>query len=256
MLIWLLIIFIVAAVYSSTGLGGLPSLFAILMLSPIMPNETKIIALCINVILVLWMLFNSEIVALSKISDVVISLGVAIPAAMYAASYNLPNLYYEISLGLVFILTSIYIISSVKSTKKRNPDKSLLILGSAIVGLIVGLTGMSGGILLLPILSSQNWTENEEVSLFNSIFILLTSIAVLFMNYKHGIVIEKTRLVLFCVAALGGAIVGKNIEIRYITPQSLRVLTFVFLFFIGAKLIYANGQAFLTTINQSLGSLY
>lgn len=240
MILWLLILFVVATVYSSSGLGGLPALMAMLVLMPFTAYETKIIALILNIIVVAYMLIQSSSTKLSKLTDVLIVLITALPIAALVANYILPDSLYFITLGIVFMLTALYIFVSFKADGRRSVSTTNLIVKCALIGLVVGLTGMAGGVLLLPVLAAHQWKDNDEISFFTSLFILLSSLIILFANYKSGLIIDASIVLKTAIAVLAGTMIGKRLEFSYITPNVLRNMTALFMLLMGMKLCFEH----------------
>jgi hypothetical protein len=240
MLIYLLLFFIVAAIYSSQGLGGLPSLIAILVFLPFTGYETKALALILSIVLVGYMILSSPIGSLGDMSDVIIILGCAIPAVIFGAKINLPQSVFFFAFGIMFVICALSILSKFKTNKRKPSHKGAMMIGSALTGFVVGVTGMVGSVFILPILFRYKWKSGEEISFFSSVFVLLTSVIALVASYKNGMSIDYVQVVSYSFAALLGSVVGRKIEISYLNTDVLNTLTGLFLLGSGCYFCYQN----------------
>jgi uncharacterized membrane protein YfcA len=241
MILFLIFFFLIAAVYSSQDLGGIPTLIAMLVLLPFSAYETKILALVLSCLVVILMLINHQLSSMSKLTDAVLILIAAVPSVFLGAMIQIPEKLFFFLLGCAFLLSALFIWVQFKADGRKNNHKGGLLTGSAIVGFFTGLTGMSGSILLLPLLQKYNWKENDEMALFSSIFVIVTSFLTLFSTYKSGAPFDWKLISLYSGAVLLGSLAGRRIEISYLNPVILKNITSLFLLIFGMVLIYNYG---------------
>jgi uncharacterized protein len=247
--VYLLLFFVVAAIYSSQGLGGVPTLIALLVLLPFTAYETKILALVLSIVVILILLSTSGFATLTKVTDAALVLIAAVPFVFLGARMAVPNKVFFFLLGCAFLLSAIFILIELKPDGRKKIDKSGLLLGSAAIGFFTGITGMVGSVLLLPLLQKNQWKEKEEVVLFSSIFVLITGFLTLFATYKSGSPFNLKMIGMYSAAVLLGSIAGRRIEISYLNPAILRNVTSLFLMGFGIVLIYNNWDAVLKLIS-------
>ena len=85
----------------------------------------------------------------------------------------------------------------------------------AVVGLVSGLTGVGGGVFLAPTLIALQWASPRETAALSAPFILVNStvglVGVLFAGQ-----FPSSHFGLYALAALGGAVVGTAIGLRWV----------------------------------------
>jgi uncharacterized protein len=248
MIAYLLIFFVVAAIYSSQGLGGIPTLIALLVLLPFTAYETKILALVLTILVIILMLINTVHVPLSKLVDVVLVLLAAVPFVFFGARFEISDDIFFLLFGCAFLLSALFIFVEFKADGRKKIHKGGLLIGSALIGFFVGLTGMVGSILLLPILQIYNWKEREEIVLFSSVFVLITAFLTIFVTYKSGATFNFKMIAFYSLAVLLGNLVGRRIEISYLNPQILKNITALFLLGFGMVLVYNYGDVVLRLV--------
>jgi uncharacterized membrane protein YfcA len=248
MIAYLLIFFVVAAIYSSQGLGGIPTLIALLVLLPFTAYETKILALVLTILVIILMLINTVHVPLSKLVDVVLVLLSAVPFVFLGARFEISDDIFFFLFGCAFLLSALFIFVEFKADGRKKIHKGGLLIGSALIGFFVGLTGMVGSILLLPILQIYNWKEREEIVLFSSVFVLITAFLTIFITYKSGATFNFKMIAFYSLAVLLGNLVGRRIEISYLNPQILKNVTALFLLGFGMVLVYNYGDVVLRMV--------
>jgi uncharacterized protein len=240
MLLYLLLFFVVSAIYSSQGLGGIPSLIALLVLLPFTAIETKALALVLSILLVLYMMITSRTTGLGDLTDTIIILGCAAPMAVIGARIQLPQAIYFFTFGVMFVISAISILSNFKSRDRKPTHKGMMILSAGLIGLIVGITGMVGSVFLLPLLYKYKWKDHEDISFFSSLFVLITSGLALVASYRNGLKIDFSQVTWYSIASLAGAILGQKIEITYLNTNVLKNITGIFLLCSGIYFCYLN----------------
>jgi uncharacterized membrane protein YfcA len=119
-----------------------------------------------------------------------------------------------------------------------------LMLISAGIGFIAGITGIGGGILLSPLLHLIGWDSPKKIAALASFFILVNSVAGLAGQISGGTfnpVMPHTPILLLAVF-LGGQL-GTRINIHRIRPSVVKGLTGLLVGYIGLRLVlkYTNG---------------
>ncbi|HMP28534.1 MAG TPA: sulfite exporter TauE/SafE family protein [Saprospiraceae bacterium] len=249
MIAYLVLFFVVATIYASQKLGGIPTLIALLVLLPFTAYETKILALVLTTVVILLMLIQSVHVPLSRLVDAALVLIAAIPFVILGAGISIADNVFFFLFGCAFLLSSLFMFIEFKSDGRKRMHKGGLIVGAAAIGFFTGLTGMVGSILLLPILQIYNWKEKDEIVLFSSVFVLITSFLAIFVTYKSGSSFNIKMISFYSLAVIFGNFVGRRIEITYLNPHILRNVTALFLLGFGVVLMYNYGSTVLKLID-------
>lgn len=182
-----LLFFLVAVVYSSAGLGGGSSYVALLVLSGV-PRETlPPIALGCNIIVALesfvqfrqaghfrWKLFWPF--ALSSL-----------PMAYVGGRLHLPDTAFQVALAAALALVAVRLLfwktagapeDRPQGKDERRPRwqrQGFLVLVGAILGLAAGVTGIGGGIYLIPALLLLKMATPKEAAASAGLFIVVNS---------------------------------------------------------------------------------
>jgi hypothetical protein len=121
------------------------------------------------------------------------------------------------------------------------PDREAPLWGivgvGAVVGLVSGLTGVGGGVFLAPTLIALRWASPKQTAALSAPFILANSavglVGVLFSGQP-----PSPHLGIYAAAALGGAIVGTAIGLRWLGQAGMRFILAGILLAAGIQLLF------------------
>lgn len=235
-----LLIFLVAALYSSVGHGGASGYLAVLSLCAIPRDEMKATALVLNVLVAgiasiafirsghfKWRLTWPFILA-------------SIPAAYFGGRWHVSEHVYGLLLGLALLVAAGRLLNLLAPTDSANEPQTLrltaaLPVGAGIGGLS-GLIGIGGGIFLSPILLFTRWATVKETAATSAVFIVVNSLAGLCGNFtRHQF--SLTPFLPIIAAALCGGLVGSYLGARHSSPQLLQRLLAAVLLLAAGKLL-------------------
>jgi uncharacterized membrane protein YfcA len=229
--LFLVLLFILAFLYSSVGHGGASGYLAVLVLFNAAPETMKTSALMLNVFVSLisftmyarsgyfhWKLFMPFAIA-------------SIPAAFLGATVQLDESIYKKILGICLLFP----ILRLSGIIGKEPDELKtfkwgygLMIG-AIIGLLSGMIGIGGGIILSPVILLLHWAKMKETAAVSALFIFVNSIAGLAGHFSKGVFLEPHILVLLMVAIVGG-VSGSYLGARMFQNKLLSyILAFVLL---------------------------
>lgn len=233
----LVMIILMALLYSSVGHGGASGYLAAMALFGLAPETMKPAALMMNIFvsaLVLWRLSRAGYFNWPLFWPIIIG---SIPMAFIGGMLVIGVDLYRIIVGLALLLAAIYMIFRVPSHEQVRPVKTLwAVFIGAILGFVAGLTGVGGGIYLSPLLLFLRWTTMRGSAAISAGFILVNSIAGL-----SGYLIVATDIPagipMMVVCAFIGALIGSELAVRRATPGLLRRLLGLVLVVAGIKMI-------------------
>ena len=188
-ILFYILLFLIAFLYSSVGHGGASGYLALMVLFSISPDVMKPTALLLNLFVSLtsfiqfyrgkhfnWKIFSPFAVA-------------SVPMAFVGGLITLDADIYKKILGILLLVPIIRFLFfahiKVEELKKSNLILSLLI--GAAIGFLSGLIGIGGGIILSPVLLLLKWTDLKQTAAISALFIFVNSLSGLGGQLTKGI---------------------------------------------------------------------
>jgi uncharacterized membrane protein YfcA len=163
----------------------------------------------------------------------------SLPTALAGGFIVLDERVYATTTGVVLLLAGAVMVF--RRGGASDPDRETPLLGAlgvgAVVGLVSGLTGVGGGVFLAPALIALRWASPKQTAALSAPFILANSTVGLV-----GVVLAgrspSTHFGLYALAALGGAIAGTAIGLRWLGQGATRFVLAAILIAAGMQLIF------------------
>lgn len=201
-----ILLFLVAFLYSSVGHGGASGYLALMAIFSIAPDVMKPTALLLNLFVSLtsfiqfyrggyfkWKLFLPFAIA-------------SIPLAFIGGLATVDATVYKKILGLLLIIPIIRFLFfsniQVNEIKKSNTTLSLFI--GAVIGFLSGLIGIGGGIILSPVLLLLKWADMKQTAAISALFIFVNSLSGLAGQLTKGIHFSTDMYMYVAIAFVGG----------------------------------------------------
>jgi uncharacterized protein len=235
--IFLILLFVVAILYSSVGHGGASGYLAIMVIAGISPALMKSSALLLN-IFVAGIAFLSFYRAGYFKWKVFWPFGItSVPSAFIGARITINPHMYKIILGICLLIAVARIIYRPKTRDSQLKDSSILIslLSGLILGFVSGLIGIGGGILLSPLLILLRWSDIKQTAAISALFILVNSASGLIGLFSKGFLPDRDMLY-WLLVALSGGIIGSWFGSRKLPVNGLKYLLAGVLSFAALKL--------------------
>ncbi len=227
-ILWILLFFVVAFLYSAVGHGGASGYLALMSIWHLAPEHMKPVALILNLVVsgiafiqfyrqghFLWRLFL-PIAALS------------IPMAYLGGFTPLKDDVYQLGLGVFLVISVVLLNVNLRGriSLKNDDDKRVLaddasqlsreyLLAAAVmgggIGYVSGLLGIGGGILLSPVLLLLGWTQQKQTAAMGAAFIFVNSMSGLVGFVQQHPLWESTAEKISGVAdqaITGGSVLG------------------------------------------------
>lgn len=223
--------FVVALAYASVGLAGGSSYAALMIIfafsSAVIPN----LSLLLNLIVssagsfnfmrrghLRWPLFLPFIV-------------LSLPMAWVGGALEVPEFVFKLLLllSLLVIVLRIYFWreSSLRIEFTRRQALAVSLISGGIMGLLAGITGIGGGVFLVPMILLLGLGTMKQAAACGIVFIWLNSLAGLVSRSQHNFVDFSGYLPLI-VAVTAGGVIGSLIGSSRIDSRKLeKVLGFV-----------------------------
>ncbi len=207
-LLFMLILFGVAFLYSSVGHGGASGYLALMAIFSFAPAFMKPTALMLNIFVSAiafiqfyrgkhfqWKLFLP--LALTSV-----------PAAFIGGLLVIDGNIYKQILGFLLLLpiARFLFFNKIKVEEKKPYSNIGLLLMGAGIGLLSGMIGIGGGIVLAPILLLLHWADQKQTAAICALFIFVNSASGLAGQLTKGISFTPEMFSYVLIAAMGGTL--------------------------------------------------
>jgi uncharacterized membrane protein YfcA len=162
----------------------------------------------------------------------------SLPTAFAGGFVVLDERLYKTTTGVVLLLAGAATIlrRHVATAQDRETPFWGAVGTGAVVGLISGLTGVGGGVFLAPILIALCWASPKQTAALSAPFILANSIVGL-VGVSFAGQRPSSHLLVYAAAALGGAMAGTAIGLRWLSQTATRFVLAGILLAAGAQLL-------------------
>lgn len=208
-LLFYILLFGIAFLYSSVGHGGASGYLALMALYEVTPEVMKPTALLLNLFVALTSFiyyykgnyFNKKLFIPLAIASV--------PMAFIGGSMAVDADLYKKMLG-VFLLIPVarfLFFRDINVDQTADPKLGWLIFIGAGVGFLSGLLGIGGGVILSPILLLLAWTDQKQTAAISALFIFVNSLSGLFGQVTKGVHFSPD-MIAYVVVAFSGGLLG------------------------------------------------
>lgn len=236
-MLFLIALFVVAALYASVGHGGASGYLALMAIAGVSTVFMKPSALILNIFVSSISLFAFYRAGYFKWKILLPFVITSIPMAFIGAGLEIsPTLYKQI-LGVCLFIATLRIL--IRPRKLDEESRSLnwpaALLAGAVVGFFSGMIGIGGGIILSPLLLITRWANVKETAAVSAAFILVNSIAGLSGHVIAGMEIPP-NIISWVIVAFAGGLFGSYIGSRKVSYVQLKYILAVVLLVASVKL--------------------
>lgn len=238
-LIFFVLIFITAILYSSVGHGGASGYLAIMALFAVSPENMRASALILNLFVAGISFYSYYKGGFFRLKLLLPFIFLSIPMSFVGARIEINPTTYKIVLGiflLIAIARMLFTAGKPKNTRSVNIPFALVI--GAFLGFFSGMIGIGGGIILSPILLLLRWATIKETAAISAIFIFLNSAAGLSGLASKGILNPIPEIYLLIAPGIAGSLIGSHLGRVKLTSLKLTYLLAAVLLFASFKLFY------------------
>jgi uncharacterized membrane protein YfcA len=241
-LLFTIVVFLIAFLYSSVGHGGASGYLAIMALWGFETVVMKTSALSLNIFVSGIAFFNFYRGGYFRPKLLIPLVAASVPMAWLGASLEINPGIYKIILGIFLILASLRMIfqTSTPAGETRRLLIFIALITGAVLGLFSGMIGIGGGIILSPLLIILRWATLREAAAISAAFIFLNSASGLASTFINtGSAQLADRFVLMTAAAIVGGLLGSWAGTFRIPVKSLK-------YFLAAVLLMASVKLLMT----------
>ncbi|MFZ1799115.1 MAG: sulfite exporter TauE/SafE family protein [Chitinophagaceae bacterium] len=239
-LIFYLLLFSVAFLYSSVGHGGASGYLALMAFFSFAPETMRPTALILNLFVSLtafiqyyrnghfrWKLFWPFAIA-------------SIPAAFIGGLIVVDAKLYKMILGVLLLFPVVRLGGLKFSEEKNKKEQGLLpsLIIGGLIGLLSGMIGIGGGIILSPVILLLHWANMKQTAAVSALFILVNSLAGLAGLFTKSFEIRPEMLWMIVVAFIGG-LAGSYLGAKKFEGAFLKKVLAVVLLMASIKLLFA-----------------
>jgi uncharacterized membrane protein YfcA len=230
---------VISLLYATVGQAGGTAFLALMAFAAFPVTEMRPTALALNIVAAAystWVFNREKVVDWRKLRPLLLS---SLPTALVGGFILLDERVYKTATGVVLLLAGAAMI--LRRDGASAPDREAPLWGvfsvGAIVGLISGLTGVGGGVFLAPTLIGLHWASPKQTAALSAPFILANStvglVGVLFSGQ-----LPSSHFGLYALAALGGAVMGTAIGLRWLGQTATRFTLAGILLAAGIRLVF------------------
>jgi uncharacterized membrane protein YfcA len=218
---------IVAFAYSAVGLGGGTSYTALMAIFGVNYIAIPTISLSLNVFVTSvgsYNFFKNKYVRTGLILPFFIS---SIPMSYLGGSLNIQKeiFYWVLLVSLMFIALRIYVWES--ASFKLNIGKTgqviLSLLAGALLGFVAGITGIGGGIYLVPLIIILGLGTEKEAAACGAIFIWINSLSGVIARFQYHLIDIRIFIPLIIAVLIGGWL-GSYLGSSKLKPETMQKL--------------------------------
>jgi len=208
------IFFVIAFVYSSVGLGGGSSYTAIMVIVGMSSIVVPMLSLALNLVVSSigsFNFFRNKHGSLKIIFPFLIS---AIPMSYIGGSLELPKeVFLWVLLGsLIVVSLRIYVWNDTGFRLNLNSNQKVLasLLVGSIIGVVSGISGIGGGVYLVPVIIMLGIGDHKQAAATGAIFVWMVSLSGLISRLQYNYIDISIYTPLVISVVMGGFL-GSNL---------------------------------------------
>ncbi len=230
-ILFLVLLFAVAFLYSSVGHGGASGYLALMALFGISPLLMKSSALIMNIFVSFTAFYGYYRMGHFKWKLFLPFAVASIPASFIGAYISIDALLYKKVLGVILIFPILRLLGifGKETDVEKEVNRYAAFAIGAVIGLLSGMIGIGGGIILSPVILLLHWGKMKETACVSALFIFVNSISGLIGLLSKGITIDPSVYVWVVVALTGGFAGAYFGSKKFTNPVLKKILAFVLL---------------------------
>jgi uncharacterized protein len=230
---------VVSLLYATVGQAGGTAFLALMAFASFPSTEMRPTALLLNIVAATystWLFHRGSLVDWIKLRPLLLA---SLPTALVGGFIVLDERLYKTVTGLVLLMAAT--ILAFRRAQDRQTDRLTPFWGAitvgATVGFVSGLTGVGGGVFLAPLLIALHWASPKQTAALSAPFILANSV----VGLAGAVYARQTPTAdtwLFALAALGGAMIGAIVGLRWLSQTMTRYMLALILGAAGIRLLF------------------
>jgi uncharacterized protein len=232
---------VIAALFACVGQAGGAGYVGVMGLFGFAPAAIKSTALALTILVAAIGVFRFARSGFLKGRDWYPFAILGVPASLAGGIVTLPGVWYRSIVALLLLAAAAQMIRSASNAEAsdRNahsvPPLVSAILAGGAIGFLAGVTGVGGGIFLVPLILSLNWAPTRRAAAIAQVNNLYTAAAALAGVWATTPALPP-QLPLWAVAAGAGGLFGAWLGAKHLPVALLRYLLAAILIASGLRL--------------------
>ncbi len=239
LLLLLLLLSLVAFLYSSVGHGGASGYLAIMAIMGVAPAMMKSSALVMNLAVSLFSFIGFYRAGHFRLKLFLPFALASIPMAFLGGTMTLSDSIYKKILAVCILFSIVRLIYKFDANEKNRPIPIWAgILSGGLIGLLSGMIGIGGGIILSPLMLLMRWANLKETAAVSALFIFVNSLSGLYGQLQKGGINLPENMQWAVLATIIGGLAGSYFGSQKFNVPTLKKLLAVGLVIACLKLIF------------------
>ena len=244
-MVLLTLVFGIAVLYSSVGLGGGSAYTALLAIFGVTYTVIPGISLTLNLIVTLSGAFNYIRKGHARYTLILPFIFTSVPMAYVGGKLHLSaDLFYLLLLvSLTLVAIRFYALQNIKMNISLTHNWQFIIslIIGGLLGFIAGAVGIGGGVFLVPLILILGMGNEKEAAASGSVFILINSLAGISGRFHAGFFQFDSTIIFLALAVLLGGFLGSYFGAVKFKPvlsrHVLGIVIVIAIFLLGKKII-------------------
>jgi uncharacterized membrane protein YfcA len=233
---------VTAALFAAIGQAGGAGYVAVLAVGGQAPDAIRPAALLLTLLVAVIGVIHFHRRKLLMWGDVWPFAVLGIPGAIMGGLIALPPATYHVAVALLMLGAAAQMLRTARGAASHDADALAAppplpaILGGGVIGLLAGITGIGGGIFIMPLVLTLRWATARRAAALAPVNNLFTAAAG-FLGVGVGGAALPASLPWWALAAAIGGAAGAWIGTRHLPATALRLILAMILFASAAKLL-------------------
>lgn len=239
LLLLLLLLSLVAFLYSSVGHGGASGYLAIMAIMGVTPAMMKSSALVMNLAVSLFSFIGFYRAGHFRLKLFLPFALASIPMAFLGGTMTLSDSIYKKILAVCILFSIVRLIYKFDANENNRPIPTWAgVLSGGLIGLLSGMIGIGGGIILSPLMLLMRWANLKETAAVSALFIFVNSLSGLYGQLQKGGIQLPENMQWAVAATIVGGLAGSYFGSQKFNVPTLKKLLAVGLVIACLKLIF------------------
>ena len=238
LLLLLILLCLVAFLYSSVGHGGASGYLAVMAIMGVAPAMMKSSALVMNLAVSLFSFIGFYRAGHFRFKLFLPFALASIPMAFLGGTMTLSDSIYKKILAVCILFSIVRLIYKFDTNENNRPIPIWAgVLSGGLIGLLSGMIGIGGGIILSPLMLLMRWANLKETAAVSALFIFVNSLSGLYGQLHKGGISLPENMQWAVLATIIGGLAGSYFGSQKFQIPTLKKLLAVGLVIACLKLI-------------------